>query len=276
MQPPRRTTGVSRRSCWASSTHKRPQAPTAARARRCVAARAAKDKPEWVRELEEHAQYDETVVKLLEGTNGDPDLIQEKMRREMDSLHSHIMSQKYGGEDAPMKVSFREVDPFDLWVWLELYHPPTSSELEMLQAGVAQPAVLEVINSWFMLGRLGGYNAGNLQVLYNASGDLAYMDYEMEGGDGNEGLPASMHDMSNMESQDCWTRFWVDLGTSDELGLDILINALSNFSKEQVGVRHLVVGGVNDDWPVPSREDSLPEVTMDPMRGPRGLDDNDD
>ncbi len=27
-----------------------------------------------------------------------------QMRREMDSLHSHIMSQKYGGEDAPMKV----------------------------------------------------------------------------------------------------------------------------------------------------------------------------
>lgn len=49
----------------------------------------------------------------------------------------------------------------------------------------------------------------------------------------------------------------------------------------QVGIRHLVIGGVNEDWPIPEREDSLPEVTMDPMRvgRPRGLgrdDDSDD
>ena len=123
------------------------------------------------------------------------------------------------------------------------------------------------------------------------------------------------------------------MGTSDELALDVLINALSVFSREQLGVRQLVVGGQNEDWPTPQvrrrrrlptwlawiapagipascscilplallpavrrlspghwltlilmcrcccvhcccccclqREDFLPEVTMDPLRGPQ-------
>lgn len=33
--------------------------------------------------------------------------------------------------------SFRVVDPFDLWIWVQLYRPPTSSEAEMLQVGRA-------------------------------------------------------------------------------------------------------------------------------------------
>ena len=32
------------------------------------------------------------------------------------------------------------------------------------------------------------------------------------------------------------------MGTADELALDILINALSTFSQEQMGVKQLVVG----------------------------------
>jgi hypothetical protein len=43
----------------------------------------------------------------------------------------------------------------------------------------------------------------------------------------------------------------LDMGTSDELALDVLINALSVFSREQLGVRQLVVGGQNEDWPTP-------------------------
>ena len=35
--------------------------------------------------------------------------------------------------------SFREVDQFSLWVWLELYSPPTQGDLELLQV---QPACL--------------------------------------------------------------------------------------------------------------------------------------
>lgn len=41
------------------------------------------------------------------------------------------------------------------------------------------------------------------------------------------------------------------MGTADELALDVLINALSTFSREQLGIRQLVVGGENEDWPTP-------------------------
>lgn len=41
-----------------------------------------------------------------------------------------------------------------------------------------------------------------------------------------------------------------DLGTGDELGLDVLINMLSGCSEDYVGIKQLIVGGENKDWPV--------------------------
>lgn len=40
-------------------------------------------------------------------------------------------------------------------IWFELYRPPSPREVELLE---------EVLASWFMMGRLGAYNAQNLQV----------------------------------------------------------------------------------------------------------------
>lgn len=50
-----------------------------------------------------------------------------------------------------------------------------------------------------------------------------------------------------------------DLGTGDELGLDVLINMLQGFSREHIGIKQCCIGGQNDDWPVPESE-PLPEV----------------
>ena len=41
-----------------------------------------------------------------------------------------------------------------------------------------------------------------------------------------------------------------DLGTGDEVGLDILVNTLQGCSEEYVGIKQLIIGGVNEDWPV--------------------------
>jgi Protein of unknown function (DUF3531) len=41
-------------------------------------------------------------------------------------------------------------------MWLELHKPPTDEQLNVLN---------EVIDAWFMVGRVGGYDAMNLQVL---------------------------------------------------------------------------------------------------------------
>ena len=40
-------------------------------------------------------------------------------------------------------------------MWFELYRPPSPREVELFE---------EVLASWFMMGRLGAYNAQNLQV----------------------------------------------------------------------------------------------------------------
>lgn len=40
-------------------------------------------------------------------------------------------------------------------IWFELYKVPSEKEREL---------ITEVIASWFMVGRLGGYNAMNMQV----------------------------------------------------------------------------------------------------------------
>ena len=40
-------------------------------------------------------------------------------------------------------------------LWFELYRPPSGRESDLLE---------EMLASWFMLGRLGAYNAQNLQV----------------------------------------------------------------------------------------------------------------
>jgi hypothetical protein len=59
------------------------------------------------------------------------------------------------GTDEPPHITFREVDVFDLWVWLEFVAPPGAREQEMLQS---------TVQSWFVVGKLGGFNSSNLQV----------------------------------------------------------------------------------------------------------------
>ena len=43
----------------------------------------------------------------------------------------------------------------DAQIWLEMAAPPTEDDVDLLDT---------VITSWFMIGRLGGYNSMNLQV----------------------------------------------------------------------------------------------------------------
>lgn len=219
------------------------------------------DDPDWVRDLKANAASDPELAELINQAKGDPKGIEQQLRREMDALHARLTGESRGtGEEAPPEIVFRYFDPFDVWIWVELYRPPSGGELEMIQ---------EVVNSWFMLGRLGAFNATNMQVMYSGSGPTEDFEYDVEEAVGV--LSASMHEMNAMEANGNWVRFWVDLGTTDEMALDILLNALIGFSKEHVGVRKVVLGGQNEDWPI-SDGSSRPEVTMNPMRGPLEFD----
>ena len=204
------------------------------------------------RNLKELAKDDEELAELIMASQGDPEKLEAKMRQEMDAFQSRLMMESGGGgngEEMPPKIEFRNADPFEVWVWIELYGPPAGGTGEMLQ---------EVINSWFMLGRLGAYDSSNLQVLYSDG----TQGFEYDDQHDTTSLQSTMHDMGEIEYRGNWARFWVDMGTSDELAFDILINALKTYSREHVGIRQILFGGDLEDWKLP--EQDVPFVSMDP------------
>ncbi|NES95151.1 MAG: DUF3531 family protein [Desertifilum sp. SIO1I2] len=143
-----------------------------------------------------------------------------------------------------MQVQFREFDPFDLWIWLKFTTVPSELEKQYIE---------EVFNSWFFLGKLGGFNAENLQVQETGL-EISYMDYDIEVAENS--LSALMHNMADFEYQGVWARCWFDLGTSDAIAIDVLINALNQFSKDYVTIERLTIGGENPDWPIPQNRRS--------------------
>ena len=204
--------------------------------------------------MKELAKDDEELASLLMESQGDPSKLEAKLKAEMDSLHNRLVGESGGsGEDMPPQVQIRDIDPFDTWIWMELYTPPTGGAGEMLQ---------EVVNSWFMLGRLGAFDSSNLQILYS-EGITSDFQYDEEQQENTFSLQSTMHEMGEIEFRGPWARFWVDMGTSDELAFDILLNTLKTFSREHVGIRQIVIGGENDDWPVPEKGGGF-DVSMDP------------
>lgn len=137
-----------------------------------------------------------------------------------------------------MEVAFREVDPFNVWLWMEFKTLPSGQERDLIE---------EVFSSWFLLGKLGGFNAENMQVQETGL-DLSYMEYDEDVSD--RAMASLMHNMGEVEYEGTWGRCWFDLGTSDAIALDVLINSLVTLSNEYVELERLIVGGEKPDWPI--------------------------
>ena len=118
-----------------------------------------------------------------------------------------------------MEVQFREFNPFNVWIWLEFETVPAPMERQYLE---------EVFNSWFYLGKLGGFNAENLQV-QDMGVEISYMEYNTKVSD--EMMMAPMHNMAEFEYEGVWGRCCIDLGPSDLIALDVLINALTQLGQ---------------------------------------------
>jgi hypothetical protein len=140
-----------------------------------------------------------------------------------------------------MQVEFREFDPFDVWVWLEFSMQPSDRERQYIE---------EVFDSWFFLGKLGGFNAENLPI-QDAGLDISYMNYDSDSA--QDSMMALMHNMGEFEYQGHWGRCWFDLGTSDAIALDILVNALMQLNKDFVQIDRFIIGGENEDWRAPAK-----------------------
>ena len=144
-----------------------------------------------------------------------------------------------------MNVRFREGDPFNCWLWLRFSNVPSQGERNYVDG---------IFDSWYVIGRLGGFNSENLQV-HEEGVDLSWMNY-----DNNEAstvMPALMHNMGQMEYEADWARCWVDLGTTDGVALDVMINSLKQLDADVVEIEEFLIGGVNDEWPVDSHPDSI-------------------
>ena len=70
-------------------------------------------------------------------------------------------------------------------------------------------------------------------------------------------MMALMHNMSEFEYEGSWGRCWFDLGTSDLIALDILINGLRQLNQEYGLISQLIIGGQNENWAVEERDDAL-------------------
>jgi hypothetical protein len=145
-----------------------------------------------------------------------------------------------------MEVRFREINPFSCWIWLRFPHPPGQGE-----RGYVETA----FDSWFFLGKLGGFNAENLQAQEADGGELSWLAYDADAAESAQ--RALMHNMGPVEYQGAWARCWVDLGLSDAVALDVLINTFSQLNRDVVEIEELVIGGVNDDWPVEEQPEEL-------------------
>ena len=144
-----------------------------------------------------------------------------------------------------MQVRFREVDPFNCWIWLRFCNVPSKAEKDYVDG---------VFDSWYVIGRLGGFNSSNLQSQEEGS-DLSWMTYDNE--EISNTLPSLMHNLGQLEYQGDWARCWVDLGTCDALAIDVLINALYQIHADFVQIEELLIGGVNEDWEVDDHPDAV-------------------
>ena len=104
------------------------------------------------------------------------------------------------GVSGVMQIQFREYDHFDLWIWVCFQTAPSEMEKQYVE---------ELFDSWFYLGKLGGFNAENLQVQEEGL-ELSYMRYDGDAFD--RILMAPMHNMGRFEYLGTWGRCCVRFG----------------------------------------------------------------
>ncbi|KAL8479243.1 hypothetical protein ACS0TY_026202 [Phlomoides rotata] len=217
---------------------------TTARGRRLLKVREEKRKreyerlhnyPAWAKVLEDACRNDSELRAVLGDSIGNPELMRKRVEERAQRRGRDFTKSKTGSVLA-FKVSFRDFNPLDSYIWFELFGSPSDRDVDILGS---------VIQSWYVMGRLGAFNSSNLQL---ANSSMEY-DPHYDTDKGSKVMPSSFHDISDVEFQDNWGRVWVDLGTSDFFSIDVLLNCLTVLSSEYVGIQQVVFGGRRmGDW----------------------------
>ncbi|KAK9130897.1 hypothetical protein Sjap_011384 [Stephania japonica] len=218
---------------------------TTARGRRLLRVREEKRKrehehlhtyPQWAKVLEDACKHDSELRVVLGDSLGNPDLMRQRVEQRVRQKGRADFHKSKSGSILAFKVNFRDFNPLDSYIWIELYGSPSDRDVDLIGS---------VIQSWYVMGRLGAFNSSNLQL---ASSSMEY-DPLYDADRGFQVMSSSFHDIGDVEFQDNWGRFWVDLGTSDFLAIDVLLNCLTVLSSEYVGIQQVVFGGHKiGDW----------------------------
>ncbi|KAJ0251656.1 Uncharacterized protein HA466_0125850 [Hirschfeldia incana] len=158
-----------------------------------------------------------------------PEKAQKKMEERLRKKRNKIIHTKTGSATS-MQVTFNKFEYSNSYMWLEFHNAPLDKDIAL---------ITDTIRSWHILGRLGGYNSMNMQ-LSQAPVDKR-PNYDAILGANIE--PTTFYNIGDLEVQENVARIWLDIGTSEPLILDVLINALTQISSDYVGIKKVVFGG---------------------------------
>ncbi|KHN42114.1 hypothetical protein glysoja_021604 [Glycine soja] len=191
--------------------------------------------PAWAKVLENACKDDAELRAVLGDSIGNPELMRKRVEDRVRKKGRDFQKSKTGSVLA-FKVTFRDFNPLDSYIWFELFGSPSDRDVNLIG---------NVIQSWYVMGRLGAFNSSNLQL---ANSSVEY-DPLYDADKGFKVMPSSFHDISDIEFQENWGRVWVDLGTSDYFAIDVLLNCLTVLSSEYLGIQQIVFGGRRmGDW----------------------------
>lgn len=187
------------------------------------------------REEEKDYDRDPEFAEILGSFLGNPDKARSKIEDRLRKKRSRILHAKTGSA-APMKVVFNKFDFSNSYIWFEFYNAPLEKDVSL---------ICDTIRSWHIVGRLGGCNSMNMQLSQSALDKRPSYDAVQ----GANVTPTTFYNIGDLEIQYNLARIWVDIGTSELLLLDVLINALTQISSDYIGIKQVVFGGSEfENW----------------------------
>ncbi|KAK6273546.1 hypothetical protein POUND7_010629 [Theobroma cacao] len=187
------------------------------------------------REEEKNYDKDPEFAEILGSCLDDPQKARSKMEDRLRKKRNKILHTKTGSA-TPMKVTFNKFDFSNSYIWFEFYNAPLEKDISL---------ICDTIRSWHIIGRLGGCNSMNMQLSQSPLEKRPSYD-AIQGANVNA---TTFYNIGDLEVQDNVARIWVDIGTTEPLLLDVLINALTQISSDYVGIMQLVFGGSEfENW----------------------------
>ncbi|XP_042475151.1 uncharacterized protein LOC122057190 [Macadamia integrifolia] len=187
------------------------------------------------REEEKDYDRDPEFAEILGGYFDNPEKAQARVEERIRKKRSKILHTKTGSS-LPMKVTFNKFDFSNSYIWLEFYNAPLPNDISL---------ICNAVRSWHIVGRLGGCNSMNMQLSQSPLDKRPSYDAIQ----GANVTPTTFYNIGDFEVQDNLARIWVDIGTSEPLLLDILINALTHISSDYIGIKQVAFGGSEfENW----------------------------